>query len=311
MSEEPLVSIGIPTYNRPAGLRQILNCITTQTYQNLEIIISDNASPDLKVENVACEFTSRDSRIQYYKQKENKGAEFNFKFVLQQAHGEYFLWAADDDLWEPDILSSMVGCTIENPDLVFVGGNYGSINYITGEKIAGLSPELKVENSLYKNCLNLINLPTSSLIYFLFRRDILIKTKFIRQQAFDFADLFVLYEVALKGKMLTLPKLLYWAGITEEVRVDKSFGKKLKWLRFNYSQYYIKSLGLFFKTDRLSAAQKLCLIQALNRQMAILVRHHETKNLGSTIMFVLTSTVKLINWALSFALGILDILRIS
>ncbi|MBK7374561.1 MAG: glycosyltransferase [Chitinophagaceae bacterium] len=45
----PLVTVGIPTYNRPGGLERTLACITVQTYANLEIIVSDNCSADPRV----------------------------------------------------------------------------------------------------------------------------------------------------------------------------------------------------------------------------------------------------------------------
>lgn len=100
MEKEPLVSVGIPCYNRPEGLRRTLECITGQTYRNLEIIISDNCSTNPEVERVVRDFASRDIRIQYYRQGVNKGPIPNFQFVLEKATGEYFMWAADDDKWE-------------------------------------------------------------------------------------------------------------------------------------------------------------------------------------------------------------------
>ena len=45
----PLVTVGIPTYNRPAGLERTLECIRQQSYTNLEIIVSDNCSTDVNV----------------------------------------------------------------------------------------------------------------------------------------------------------------------------------------------------------------------------------------------------------------------
>ena len=99
MKEKPLVSVGIPTYNRPEGLRRTLECITGQTYQNIEIIISNNCSPDPRVEEVILEFQKKDKRIQYFKQVENIFGK-NFPFVLEKSKGVYFMWAADDDEWE-------------------------------------------------------------------------------------------------------------------------------------------------------------------------------------------------------------------
>ena len=87
-SEKPLISVGIPTYNRPKELRHALKSVVSQKYKNLEIIVSDNCSPGKETQNVVKEFTDKDLRIKYYRQEENKGAAFNFKFVLEKAMGE-------------------------------------------------------------------------------------------------------------------------------------------------------------------------------------------------------------------------------
>jgi len=92
---QPLVSVGIPTYNRPEGFKRTLGCITGQTYKNPEIIVSDNCSPDPKVEAVVKEFQKQDNRIQYFRQTENFGGANNFKFILEKATGEYFIWTVD------------------------------------------------------------------------------------------------------------------------------------------------------------------------------------------------------------------------
>lgn len=116
MVDEPLVSVGIPTFNNPNGLQRTLESITGQTYQNLEIIISDNASPTPEVERIAREFERSDARIRYHRQEENKGVWFNFQFVLEQAGGKYFMWAADDDYWLPEFISKMAAELERNPD---------------------------------------------------------------------------------------------------------------------------------------------------------------------------------------------------
>ena len=104
----PLVSIGIPTYNRPEGLHRTLECITGQSYRNLEIIVSDNCSPGVDTENVVKEFQRDDPRIHYFRQDENRGAAGNFAFVLEKATGDYFMWATDDDERDQDFIKSCV-----------------------------------------------------------------------------------------------------------------------------------------------------------------------------------------------------------
>ena len=97
---EPLISIGIPTYNRPKKLRAALNCITAQTHRNLDIVISDNASHGTETEQMVRAFMKEDPRIRFFRQPENKGSVFNFGFVERQASSDFFMWAADDDKWE-------------------------------------------------------------------------------------------------------------------------------------------------------------------------------------------------------------------
>ncbi|WP_018985061.1 glycosyltransferase family 2 protein [Methylophilus methylotrophus] len=93
----PLISVGIPTFNRPESLRRVLLEINQQTYKNLEIIVSDNASTGSETENIVRKVMQNDSRVRYIKQPKNIGPVHNFQFVLMQATGEYFMWAADDD----------------------------------------------------------------------------------------------------------------------------------------------------------------------------------------------------------------------
>lgn len=112
----PLVSIGIPTYNRPEGLHRTLTCLTEQTYHNIEIIVSDNCSPDTKVQEVAHEFTEKDPRVKYFRQEENKGPSPNFKFVLAQASGQYFMWASDDDEWEKEFVHVGIKTLLDKPE---------------------------------------------------------------------------------------------------------------------------------------------------------------------------------------------------
>jgi len=98
---EPLVTIGIPTFNRPAGLARTLACVCSQTYRNLEIIVSDNASTDPAVRATVDEFVTKDARISYHRHPENLGAMSNFSSLPPKARGDFFMWAADDDRWEP------------------------------------------------------------------------------------------------------------------------------------------------------------------------------------------------------------------
>ena len=103
-----LVSIGLPTYNRPDFLKRALEIIATQTYTYLEIIISDNASQDGRVKEVIDAYSRVDPRIKYFRQEQNTGVLANAEFVLKNALGEFFMWFSDDDWRAPEFIENMV-----------------------------------------------------------------------------------------------------------------------------------------------------------------------------------------------------------
>jgi glycosyltransferase involved in cell wall biosynthesis len=104
----PLVSVGIPAFNRPEGLAATLANIRSQTYDDLEIIISDNASPDPRVAEIARAAAASDSRVSYFRQPFNRGPKPNFEAVLIKSSGVFFMWAADDDAWSGEFIERCV-----------------------------------------------------------------------------------------------------------------------------------------------------------------------------------------------------------
>ncbi len=155
MTEQPLVSIGMPCYNRLEQLRKAIDSILTQTYTNLEVIISNDASPNPEIYKMLDEYALRDQRIRLFHQPVDLGCYGNYYFVQQQATGKYFMYAQDDDTWQEDCIEKLVKNLEANPDNMmaisavrYVGseGVYATyrfykeniISLITGEKIAFL-----------------------------------------------------------------------------------------------------------------------------------------------------------------------------
>lgn len=100
------VSIGMPVYNGEKYIRDALDSLLGQSYKDFELIISDNASTD-STEKICRQYAWKDARVKYFRQPKNLGAAANFRFVLDQANGAYFMWAACDDKWSPDWLERM------------------------------------------------------------------------------------------------------------------------------------------------------------------------------------------------------------
>jgi glycosyltransferase involved in cell wall biosynthesis len=100
----PLITIGIPTYNRAAGtLPKTLESALGQDYPNFEIVVSDNGSTD-NTQEVVREFGT--DRINYIRQPVNIGVTKNYNACLQAARGDYFLLLHDDDLIDTDFLTT-------------------------------------------------------------------------------------------------------------------------------------------------------------------------------------------------------------
>ena len=130
MSEEtaPLVTVGMTTYNQPEKLKKALECIVTQTYENLEIIVSEDCTPCEETKRILDEYESHDSRIRVIHQKTNLGPPTNINFVLTQASGKYFMWADDDDLRDKDWIEKLLSKLTENKNAVVALGNVVAID---------------------------------------------------------------------------------------------------------------------------------------------------------------------------------------
>lgn len=114
---KPKVSIGLPVYNGEKFLRNRLENLLSQTFTDFELIISNNASTD-NTRSICEEYLKKDKRIRLFHQKKTIDAEKNFHFVLRQAIGDYFVWAAVDDILTIDFLQKHVDVLESNNNLV-------------------------------------------------------------------------------------------------------------------------------------------------------------------------------------------------
>ena len=113
----PLVSICIPTYNRPDYLERAIRSCLAQTYANFEIIITDNSTNTASAERVA---TIKDPRIRYYKNEGNIGAVGSCNRARSLVTGKYVKFLMDDDLIRPTCLEQTVAAFETNPTVGIV-----------------------------------------------------------------------------------------------------------------------------------------------------------------------------------------------
>ena len=118
---QPLVSIGLPTYNRVALLERAIDSVLAQTHRDLELIVSDNASTD-RTEEVCRDRASRDPRLRYVRQPVNQGPTANFNAVLDAARGGHFMWLSDDDWLDANYVAACLETMTSRPDVTIAAG---------------------------------------------------------------------------------------------------------------------------------------------------------------------------------------------
>jgi len=116
---EPTVSIGMPVYNAEELLPETLDSILAQTFEDFEVVISDNASTDSTPE-ICRTYARRDDRIRHERIDEGIPVTGNFNRACRLSRGRYFKWQAHDDLLEPEFLSCCVRILDEDPTTLLV-----------------------------------------------------------------------------------------------------------------------------------------------------------------------------------------------
>lgn len=230
---QPLVSIGMPVYNGDRYLRLALNSLLAQDYQHFEIIISNNASTDYTAK-ICQEYAVKDSRIHYVRNLQNIGSTKNFNQVFELSKGQYFMWAAHDDLWEKTYLRKAVNKLEETPnavlcccDVVFIDAQGSVIHEWTA------NPKKQNIETLGMNVVQrshqLIAKAGWYTIYSLIRKEALIKTNLFLEEYGP--DVIILQELNLLGEFVKIKEPLFFYRLhdhqdqTEKYQSQKQQGK--------------------------------------------------------------------------------------
>lgn len=131
-SIQPLVSILIPTYNKPKYAQEALESALAQTYENTEIIIGDDSTNE-EVKEMVKPYLKKYPHIQFYHhggQLSKKTGVPNHSFVLNKSAGEYIQWLFHDDLLHPEKISKMMNYFIRDLEnnIALVTSNRGLID---------------------------------------------------------------------------------------------------------------------------------------------------------------------------------------
>lgn len=206
----PRVSIGLPVFNGERYLPDTIAAILAQSFSDLELLISDNASTD-RTEEICREFAAHDPRVRYHRNADNIGAAPNFNDAFLRSRGEYFKWAADDDGLAPDFVKECVDVLDADRSIVLV---YSGVRIIdaSGNAVRDHVPELHDVGSSrpHRRFADLILVDHQCYeIFGMVRASVLRQTPLLG--SYIASDRVLLGELGLRGRFHEIPKRLFFS----------------------------------------------------------------------------------------------------
>ncbi len=115
------ITIFIPTYCRSRTLPKAIESALAQTWKNLKVIVSDNASDD-ETPEIVQEIATKDSRVHYIRHAKNRGMQGNYEFGMSIIDTPYFSFLSDDDFLFPCFCEVAMRGFEQHPDAIFSAG---------------------------------------------------------------------------------------------------------------------------------------------------------------------------------------------
>jgi glycosyltransferase involved in cell wall biosynthesis len=245
----PLVSIGIPVFNGANYIRQAIDSILEQTYPNLEIIISDNASTDQTAE-ICNGYLNNDLRIRYYRNEKNIGAGANYDSCFNLSCGKYFKWSAHDDMIESTYIEKAVSLLEQNNEAVLCISQVRQVDENSNTiRVYDLNyPGLSSTRPSQRFRPMLMDMTGCEYFFGLFRRDSLIGSEL--HGNFINSDKILIAEMALRGNFIKIDEPLFLhrehvERYTKAVYPDRI--KASKWFDPGHNRRIYRRLTLYKK----------------------------------------------------------------
>ncbi|MBA2373732.1 MAG: glycosyltransferase family 2 protein [Chloroflexi bacterium] len=270
----PTLTIGVPVYNREKYLRAAVESVLGQSFDDFELIISDNASTD-GTEAIGRALAAIDPRVTYRRNATNLGLSGNLNVLVPLARGRLFKWATSDDLLRPGYLERCVAAIDADPGVVVV---YPKTDFVDadgapldledpGWHLVSDDPSERLEFAILAG--HFVNS-----ILGVIRTDAMRRTRLMPR--YPGGDYRFMAELALLGKFVEIPERLYIRRIHEGS--SKGNADNISWLRRHYSGSRPGMRAAYWRlcTDHartvlhapISGKRKLVLLARLTHSMA-------------------------------------------
>jgi glycosyltransferase involved in cell wall biosynthesis len=206
----PLATVGMPVYNGERYVAQAIESILSQTLQDFELVICDNASTD-GTERICREYAASDLRVRYYRGDRNRGAAWNHNRVVELARGKFFRWQCHDDYCDSTFLAKCLAILESDPDIVLCYPQFVRVDE-QGRRLGIKSSRVRGGGEPHERFLSLIYRRDScEEIYGLTRTAVIRKTALIGP--YSNSDDTFLAEMILRGQFREVPEALFFYRI--------------------------------------------------------------------------------------------------
>jgi glycosyltransferase involved in cell wall biosynthesis len=213
-NNSPRLSIGLPVFNGENYLSEALDSLLSQTFLDLELIISDNASTD-RTQEICQFFAAKDPRVRYSRNENNIGAVQNWYRTLDLSTGEYYASAAHDDLYHPEYMKKCIEILDQKPDVVLCYTKTKLIDK-SGKFIGDF--EVEINTTSPKPHVRLYNV--IGIDYLCIQLYGVLRTSFFRQtrvyQGYYGCDRNTLAELSLLGQIYEINEFLFYHRLHDQ-----------------------------------------------------------------------------------------------
>jgi glycosyltransferase involved in cell wall biosynthesis len=217
LQKPPRVSVGLPIYNGERFIPGVVNSILAQSFSDIELLISDNASTD-RTGELCREYAARDQRVRYFRNTQNVGLINNHNLLVGHARGEFFMWIGADDALDKDYLTRCLDLLNRNPEAILCFAESCNVD-ASGRPIAREPHPKRIPLSQlktgdpdpvvrYRSIIGLHH--ECSPLYGLVRLNQMKQTRL--QGKYADADRVYLAELAVRGRFLMIQDALFFHG---------------------------------------------------------------------------------------------------
>jgi len=214
------ISVGIPVCNGAKTIARAIESIQKQTFKNISVIISNNASTD-DTRKICLQKINGDARFLYTEHSTNIEALLNFKSIFRYVTTDYFVFLAADDYWEPEFLELNLKNLIENETAVASVSKifYDSLNKENKYDLDGGYP---IKGDIFTRLKKYFEHPLdNSRFYSLFKSEV-IKKSFEKAHHSHAWDWYIMAMTLCHGEHLRVDRYLMHREITENYKYHES-----------------------------------------------------------------------------------------